>query len=261
MFNQLFRNKQPIIGMIHLPPLPGYPLHPGMDRVIRKALTDLKTLEKAGFDGVLVENDNDQPHRVGVSRVIIQSFREVMKQILKDAKVPVGMEIIYDMQETIKVAHAVGAQFVRLDVFVDNVKTQWGRIFAQAEELVSLKKNLGAAKLVLLTDIQVKHAQMLDEKTLEQSGREAIKHGSDALIITGDWTGHAPSVSDCLKVKKIGSETPILIGSGLSVDNVKNLLPYVQGAIVGTSIKTGASIDKKKATELIKIIEELRGAK
>lgn len=258
MFKQLFKNKKPIIGMIHLPPLPGYPKHPGMKFVIKKALTDLDNLQKAGFDGVLVENDNDQPHQIGVSKVIIKSFSEIMKKLLKNAEIPVGMEIIYDMLATIRVAHAVGAQFVRLDVFVDNVETKWGKIPAQATELIALKNNLGAENLVLLTDIHVKHAQMLDKKTLEQSAEEAIKYNSNALIVTGDWTGHAPSVNDCQKVKKVANKIPVLVGSGLDKYNIATLFQYADGAIVGTSIKTGEFVDIKKAKQLVEIVKEIR---
>ncbi|MBI3984433.1 MAG: BtpA/SgcQ family protein [Candidatus Levybacteria bacterium] len=258
MFNKLFKNNKPMIGMIHLPPLPGYIKHPGMDAVIKKALIDLNTLQKAGFDGVLIENDNDQPHQIGVSKSITASFTKVMKQVCKEAKIPVGMEIIYDMPQTIKTAHKVGADFVRLDVFVDTVLTKWGKIPSQAKELVVLKEKIGAKELVMLTDIQVKHAQMLDKKTLEQSAKEAAQYISNALIVTGDWTGHPPFINDCKKVKKAAKATPLLIGSGLDSKNIKKLFKYADGAIVGTSIKTGDYIDLVKATNLINVVKKIR---
>lgn len=253
MINKIFKTKKPIIGMIHLPPLPGYPRHPGMKAVVEKALIDLQTLQNAGFDGVLVENDSDQPHQIGVSKTISKAFTQVMEEVVEKAKVPVGMEIIYDMIETIRVAKKVKVQFVRLDVFVDNVETKWGKIPAQAEEIIKLKKRLHAENLLLLTDIQVKHAKMLDTKTLEQSAREAIDFGSDALIITGTWTGVPPSLADCKNVKKIAN-IPVLVGSGLTAKNVKALFRYCDGAIVGTSIKTGDFIDYKKARKLISAV-------
>lgn len=244
--------------MIHLPPLPGYPKHPSMDAVIKKALADLEALQTAGFDGALVENDNDQPHQIGVSKIIEEAFSEIMENVLKEAKISIGMEIIYDMLATVKVAHKVGAQFVRLDVFVDDVETQWGKISSQADQIISLKKKLGAKKLVLLTDIQVKHAKMIDKKSLEQSAKEAIRYTSDALIVTGDWTGHSPRLKDCKKVKKVSKNTPILIGSGLSKDNVTQLFKYADGAIVGTSIKKGDYVDLDKARKLMEIVNKAR---
>lgn len=253
-FNELFRSKKPLIGMIHLPALPGYSSHPGMDKLVDKALKDLKTLEAAGFDGALVENDNDQPHQIGVNSAIKKAFSEVMAQLIKAAKIPVGMEIIYDMSATLEVASEVGAKFVRFDVFVDNVETEWGKIPSQANELLALKKKLGAADILFLTDIQVKHAKMLDKKTIKLSALEAISQHSDALIVTGVWTGNAPELKECKDVKEIADGTPVLIGSGLDEENAEQLLNIVDGAIVGTSIKTDEFIDLIKAKKLVKLV-------
>lgn len=249
-FNKLFKSKKPLIGMIHLPALPGYPSHPGMDKVIEKALKDLKTLEKAGFDGALVENDNDQPHQIGVNPTIKAAFKLVMIKLVKEAKIPVGMEIIYDMVGTLEVASDVGVKFVRFDIYVDNVETKWGKIPAQAKKLIALRKKLKADNILFLTDIQVKHAKMLENKSLTQSAKEALNIGSDALIVTGVWTGKAPSTQDCEEIKEVVGTTPVLIGSGLDKDNAKRLLSIVDGAIVGTSIKEGEYIDLDKAHTL-----------
>lgn len=258
MFNKLFQNNKPLIGMIHLSPMPGYEKHPGMLAIFDKALTDLKTLEEAGYDGVLVENDRDQPHKIKVPAIIKKAFSEVMIKLLQQASIPVGMEIIYDMPATIRVAHDIGAQFVRLDVFVDNVETEWGKIPAQALELINLKKEIGASSMLLFTDIHVKHAKMLDNRSLKQSANEAIKYGTNALIVTGDWTGHPPSLRDCITVKKVAKNVPTLIGSGLNNDNVRVLLQYADGAIVGSSIKKGDYIDLQKAKQLVKLVKEIR---
>ena len=244
--------------MIHLPPLPGYTKHPGMYQVIKKALTDLETLEKAGFDGVLVENDNDQPHQIIISLTIRNAFSTVMKHVLQKAKIPVGMEIIYDMQATIEVAHLVKSPFVRLDVFVDDVDTKWGKIQAQSNEIISLKRKLNANDICLLTDIQVKHARMLKKKSLHQSAKEAVRKGSDGIIVTGSWTGIAPDITKCQHVKKVIGKFPVLVGSGLDITNAKELLSIVDGAIVGTSIKTGEYVDLEKAKKLINLINTFR---
>lgn len=243
--------------MIHLPPLPGYPMHPGMNETIKKALMDLAVLQKAGFDGVLIENDNDRPHQIGVNQTTKKAFDQVMLEVIKSAKIPVGMEIIYDMLATIEIAHKVGADFVRLDVFVDNVETKWGKIPAEADKINKLINKLKADDLALLTDIQVKHARMLDKKTLTQSAKEAVKNGSSCIIVTGAWTGTPPSVTDCNKAKRAAGDIPVLIGSGLNVENATSLLKHVDGAIVGTSIKRGNNVDFKKANNLAKIVGKI----
>jgi membrane complex biogenesis BtpA family protein len=260
-FSRVFARPKPLIGMIHLPPLPGYPDHPGMSTLVRKALTDLATLEGAGFDGVLVENDNDQPHQIGVSLAIRDAFAEAMCAVIAAAHVPVGMEIIYDMPATVKVAHDVGARFVRLDVFVDSVETRWGIVPAAAGATAALRRDLGAQDLLFLTDVHVKHARLLAEKTLRQSVVESVASGADGLIITGDWTGEPPTAEDCLAASEVATGVPIVIGSGLSADNAADLLRHADAAIVGTSIKSGKSVDPTKAATLVSIVEHLRTAR
>jgi hypothetical protein len=257
-FRRAFPRPKPLIGMIHLSPLPGYPDHPGMPGLVRQALTDLATLESAGIDGVLVENDNDRPHQIGVSASVRDAFTEVMKAVVAAARVPVGMEIIYDMPQTVAVAHEVGAAFVRLDVFVDTVETRWGVVPAAAEATTALRRDLGADDLVFLTDVHVKHARLLAEKSLRQSAAEAVAAGADGLVITGNWTGEPPAVADCRAARDSAGGVPIVVGSGLNVDNAAQLFGHADAAIVGTSIRTGQDVDPAKAGALVAVVERMR---
>jgi len=251
-------NKKLMIGMVHLPPLPGYPKHPGMPAVISKALVDLETLEDAGFDGILVENDNDQPHQIGVNNIILEAFRKIMKKIKSKSKVLVGMEIIYDMQNTVQMAVDLKLDFVRLDVFADTVSTRWGVI---AESCMKVDEMLQKTKTrpSIYTDVHVKHAQVISGRKLRKSVKRSIDYGSSGIILTGNWTGEAPNTLDLIEAKKLaGGKIPVLVGSGLDLENAAKILSVADGAIVGTSIKTGEYIDKYKATNLIRIVRSMR---
>lgn len=258
-FLKLFNQKKPLIGMIHLPPLVSYPKHPGMDQVIGKALKDLQVLEKAGFDGVLVENDNDQPHQINVSNSIKESFADVMRVIKEKSKIKVGMEIIYDMVATLEVGKKVSVDFIRLDVFVDDIETKWGKIYGEAKKIIEIKKRIKAEDLVIFSDIQVKHAKMLGKRKLAISAKEAVANNSDGVIVTGDWTGEEPLLSDLVEAKDaVYKKIPVIIGSGFSKENAKKLLLIADAAIVGTSIKTGDYIDIDKASQLMGVVRKIR---
>ncbi len=251
-FRTIFPNKKILIGVIHLPALPGFKEHIGMKSVVEKALKDLSTLQKAGFDAVLVENDGDHPPHIGPNSKISMSFEMVMKSVIQSAKIPVGLEILYDMVGTVRLAAKVNADFVRLDVFVDDGKTQYGSIIkAQAKKIVDLRNQL-CPDLLLLTDIQVKHLALLGKKPLKKSTQEAVEAGSDGIIVTGNWTGEEPAYGDCLIAKKVADTVPVLVGSGLSSKNAHKFLSLADGGIVATSIKTGEYIDLKKAENLVK---------
>lgn len=55
---EIFEVDKPVIGMVHLLPLPGSPGYDyyGMDAIIEKALADVKALEEGGVNGLIVEN-------------------------------------------------------------------------------------------------------------------------------------------------------------------------------------------------------------
>lgn len=256
MFNKLFKKNKPLIGMIHLLALPGYEEHPGMKVVTNKALTDLQTLQKAGYDGVLVENDNDQPHQIGVSDSISEAFTKVMQEIISKSKIPVGMEIIYDMTKTVEIANSLKASFVRLDVFVDDMQTHWGTISAEAERIVFLNNKFLGHRVALFVDVHVKHANLVNPRSLQKSLAETVSYSPDAVIVSGSWTGKPPTIKNCLEMKKGARGIPILIGSGLNLYNINSLLNFTDGGIVGTSIKTGDHVDFIKAKKLVRIKEK-----
>src|SRR3954469_19906240 len=94
-FHERFPAARPLIGVIHLPPLPGYPASPGLAAVIAHALAELATYRVGGLDGVLVENENDQPPRVEAGRETIAAMTTVTRALVEAAAgLPVGAEIL-----------------------------------------------------------------------------------------------------------------------------------------------------------------------
>lgn len=242
--------------MIHLPPLPGYPGFQSMSQVVNKAFIGLKRLTIAGFDGALVEN-TDSPGFVTAPKQIKDSIKLVVEKLVRHSQIPVGMEIIYDMPATIEIACAVSAQFVRLDVFVDDVETRWGKIMSEARRIQNLRDRLDK-NLVMLTDIHVKHAKLISKKTVIESATDAKRYGSDGIIITGNWSGIEPDINDIICVKReLKNDLPVLVGSGLNVNNAKKLLSAADGAIVGKSIKSETFIDRTKASKLLDRVREI----
>src|SRR5262245_43836746 len=54
---------KPIIGMLHLPPLPGSYNYTGqpLDDIVEYALREAEILASSGFDGFLMQNAGDRP--------------------------------------------------------------------------------------------------------------------------------------------------------------------------------------------------------
>ncbi len=234
------KNKNIVIGAIHFSPLFGYPEFPGFDVCLKNALEDLKAFEDGGVDGIIIENNYDTPHKILVEKETIHLMIELGKEIKSKTKLPLGVSVLWnDYKAALTIAKEIGGQFIRVPVFVDNVRTNYGDIFANPKEILEYRKKIDAENIKLFTDIHVKHAQLLDKKTIEESAQEAIISGSDALIITGKWTGDAPNMEELERLRNTVADFPIFVGSGTAQDSVKDLFKYADGAIVSTSLKEG----------------------
>jgi len=64
------------------------------------------------------------------------------------------------------------------------------------------------------------------------------------LIVSGAGTGMAAAKEDVERVRTVCPETRILLGSGVTVENVPDYLPIADGFIVGTSLKRGGELAK-----------------
>lgn len=247
--------------MIALPPLLGYPEFAGVDAAIERALGDLDTLQRGGVDGVCVENDYDRPHQLTVGPEIVASFTRIAGEIAKHASVPVGLEVLLnDWRASLAIARVIDASFVRLDFFVDRVRIAAGVIEPEADAVFAYRKHISAEHVALFTDIQVKHSELLEPgKSLATSARQAITHGADALIVSGRVTGDGPTQADLREAREAAADFPVLVGSGTTPQNVRNLFQYADGAIVGTSLKNSMAAHERVVSQRVTLLmDEVR---
>ena len=242
--------------MIHLPPLPGYVDSPGIEQVIRQAVADLHTLQAGGVDGVLVENEYDRPHRIKASAETVEAMTRVTREIVRESRnMAVGCEILlHDPEASLAVAAATGADFIRVDYFVDRMtRPEYGEFDIDPDGLLRYRSSIGADDVLILADIQVKYAEMVEPRPIRASAELAREKGADAVVVTGDASGHPPSIGD---LQQAAAGLPVLIGSGLDATNAKALLAECDGAIVGTSIMSNGRVD---AIALAQLMSAIRG--
>ena len=237
---KVFKTQKPVIGMIHFMPLLGFKGYRGMNKTLEFALQDLKALGKGGVDGIMVENNYDIPHKIFVDEKTISCMTYLTNEIVKRTRLPVGISVLWnDYKSALSIAKICGGKFVRIPVFVDNVRTNYGDVFGEAEKVIDYRNKIKAKNVLLFTDIHVKHAKLISKYSLEESAKAAIRKGSDGIIVTGKWTGDEPSLDDLKLVRMVVRNFPVFIGSGAIEDNIDKLMQYADGAIVGTSLKTG----------------------
>ncbi len=107
-----------------------------------------------------------------------------------------------------------------------------------------------------MADVFVKHATPPPGSDLAHSAEDLVERGlADAVVVSGPSTAREPDVSELEVVRTAIASTPLLVGSGSTVDNVAKLLTVANGVIVGSSLKVdGAAtspVDPDKAVAFV----------
>jgi hypothetical protein len=240
-FASLFGNRKPIIAMVHLLPLPGSPGYSGdIEAIYAQAEWEAETLAQAGVDAFIVENLNDEPYLIGEPPPEqLALLAGLTRLVSRKANVPVGVNVQFNAwQAELAIAHTCGADFIRVEVFVDTVVMAQGLVHPCSAQLTRYRRALGAQGVQLWADIQTKYTTNLVSQPLAQSALEAKNSGAEALIVTGAATGQATPLEAVAEVKQV-VDLPVLVGSGTTIKNVSQVLHIADGAIVGSALKEG----------------------
>lgn len=252
------RGGKTLIGMVHVLPLPGTMNYGGsMDKLIHKAVFDARTLESSGFEAVLVEPTLDKPSGMRRGPLQLAAMSAVCSAVHQAVPIPMGVSFFTpDCQDVFAIAKASGADFVRLTTFVDTVVFPADIAYPSAVRAWEIRRQDGMQGIAILADIQVKHGKMLYPDTrLEESAFYAQHQGADAIVVTGSATGQETPMESIRRVRKV-SKIPVVVGSGVSAENIRQQMTLADGFIVGSSIKLkgdlAAPVDADLAAALCK---------
>lgn len=239
----LFGIPKPVIGMIHVRPLPGSPRYrdEALHEITHAAVRDAIVCVKGGMDGLVVENAGDVPFRhpdqLGPETAASMA---VVAAAVKDAvDVPIGINVLANgVMQSIAIAKAVDAQFVRANQWVNAYVANEGIVQGAAAEALRYRSYLRAENIRVFADVHVKHGShaIVADRSLAELTSDAEFFDADVLIATGQRTSDPTPTEEVLGVKD-ASTLPVIIGSGLSIDNVDDLMAVADGAIVGSSVK------------------------
>ena len=245
--------------MVHLGPLPGSPRWAGsMARVTDAALADARALVEGGIDALLVENYGDVPFTPGrVEPATVAAMSAVAREIRRVLPaMPLGINVLKnDGRAALAVATAVGAAFIRVNVHAGAVVADQGIVQSDAYALLRDRRLLGA-DVLLLADVQGKHAVPLAPVDIEQEARDLVHRGlADALVVSGKATGEATAIGDVKRVRGAVRDVPVLVGSGVTPEMAPELLSIADALIVGTFVKrdgnVGNPVDPARVRRLV----------
>jgi membrane complex biogenesis BtpA family protein len=257
----------PIIGVVHLPPLPGSPRNPGTVRqALDRARADAVVYRRTGVDALLVENHGDAPFDRDECAPHVAAILGVIARALGDEfRCPVGVNVLRnDVVSALGAAVAADAAFVRANVLFGAAATDQGIIEGKAAEALRYRRLLGSAAEIW-ADIDVKFATPLYAPSLATTVKSASRRsGADRLLVTGPATGSPPSAETLRAVKAAAGAMPVFVASGLDEHNVRELLSSVDGAIVGSTFKEDGDVerpvDPARVTTFMHAVRAVRAA-
>lgn len=248
-----------LIGMVHAGPLPGSPRYrPPFEDLVDRAVEDASTLQRAGFDAVLVENYGDAPYFADdVPDIAVASMARVVTAIRMAVDLPVGVNVLRnDGIAALSIAAACDARFIRVNVLSGVMYTDQGVIEGRAAQLARLRAALGP-EIEVLADVFVKHATPPAGSRIEEAAADLwYRAMADGLIISGPATGRPTELEVIDRVRAAVPEARLLVGSGVTHRQIAGLVGRVDGVIVGTATKDRGEIhrpvDAARATRIVK---------
>jgi uncharacterized protein len=242
---EIFSRDKALIGMIHCPAFPGAPRYQSasMSEIYDACMRDAEALIEGGMHGLIIENHGDipfpKPNDIGPETSAFMSV--VTDRICRSVGVPLGINVLANAPiPAFAIAMAGGAKFVRVNQWANAYVANEGFMEGRAAEAMRYRSMLRAEHIKVFADSHVKHGAhaITADRTIQELTRDLAFFDADVVIATGQRTGNTATMEE---IEEIGAAThlPLLVGSGVSKDNIVEILKRTNGVIVASSLKHG----------------------
>lgn len=198
---------------------------------------------------VLIENMHDIPY-IKCSKFgpeVVASMTAVtaeVQRVLKKSKrvIPVGVQVLAcGGKEALAIAKSTGCSFIRNEGFVFSHIGDEGFIDSNAGELLRYRKSIDAGEVLIFSDIKKKHSShaITSDVSLVDTAFAAQFFQADGIILTGKSTGDSTDLNELAAIRRQQQKLklPILVGSGVTEENLRDYVGLADAMIVGSHFK------------------------
>lgn len=262
---ELFGVAKPVIGMCHLQALPGdpgYDAGQGMTGVLKRAARELEALQEGGVDGILISNEFSLPYLTKTEPITAIAVARVIGELRQDIGVPFGVNILWDGCASLDVAVATGARFIR-EVLTGVYASDFGLWDTNIGALARHRRAVDGQEVRMLFNILPESATYLGDRTLRSVARSTVFNAlPDALCVSGLTAGTEVNIEHLRSVKSAAGSVPVIVNTGVGVDNVDELFGVADAAIVGTFLKEdGQFLNSVDSARVVMLMEAARQAR
>lgn len=227
-----------------------------------RAIQEAKALEKAGFQGIILENFGDAPfYKNCVPPETVAGMSVIAAAVRESVRIPLGINVLRnDARAALAIASVAACEMIRVNVLSGVAATDQGLIEGDAAYLIRERDRLGS-EVRILADIQVKHARTLSTEDIGLSVEEVVgRGGASGVIVTGATTGRPADLEDLAQAKEAARSlrVPVYVGSGTTVENAAELAHVADGFIIGSALRkggrAGAPLDVSRIKGLLRAL-------
>ncbi len=262
-----FRAPKPVVGVIHVGALPGTPAsESGVDELVALALLEAALYREGGVDGLMLENMHDVPYlRGSVGPEVVAAMSVIARAVKTESGLPCGVQILAGANlEAVAVAHAAGLDYVRVEAYAFAHVADEGVIQSSAAELLRFRRKIGAGRVRVWADVKKKHSAhaITADVSLGETAAAVEFMRGDAVIVSGAATGEPPRAGDAREAKS-HCRLPVLLGSGVTPENVAGFYDAADGFIVGSYFKERGlwsnTVERARVERMTEAVRALRG--
>ncbi|WP_394838270.1 BtpA/SgcQ family protein [Pendulispora rubella] len=255
-----------LVGVIHLPPLPGSPLASlPMKAIVERTVEDARVLEGAGFHLAILENFGDTPfHRDKVPAVTVAAMTACAAAVRAALpNLPLGINVLRnDADAALAIASVVGATCIRVNVHTGARVTDQGVIQGDAAVTLRTRRAISAEAVNIWADVHVKHSAPLAARPIAEEASDLVTRAmADAILVTGSGTGKAIDPTQIALVRAAIRNVPLYVASGTRPEDLPALVEHCDGIIVGSALRAngiaGGPVDIAATTTFAKSFRAL----
>jgi uncharacterized protein len=221
--------KKPILGMLHM-----Y----GFEQAADYASSEIDIYSQEGVDGFILENYHGTLKEI---RQVLSWIDEIDGNMLK------GINILpNDIVTAYELAAAYKLDFIQFDYVAGSYERT-----APFDYQTFIRFRTRFPEIKILGGVWPKYYEPVSGSKLWEDIEDA-QGRCDAIVVTGAGTGKETPLDKIKQFKALAGNTPIIIGAGLTPENVGEQLIHADGAIVGSTFKKFAKTTNPVDRELVK---------
>jgi membrane complex biogenesis BtpA family protein len=229
-----------LVGMLHLPPLPGIPNHRGtpMSKMVDQAVGDAEILAAAGFTHLLLQNAHDVPAQTTVAPSTIAIMTRIATEVGATTSLPLGINVAHnDGPGALAIAYAVGAAFIRVKLLTGAAVGPDGVMHGCGLATAELRARLDADVAVWADVNEATSLPLAPGADDVWAAVEAVKFGgADALVVTKD-AGVEQALEAISVIRRAVPGVPLIVGGRVAPATIAATRVGADGAIIGSALK------------------------